>query len=106
MVQLVRHRQTKESATDRLNLNHRVTPRLHRSGSVNIRILRGLDEVEEIPYERCPSRATSSGLAYSRRYVSLPSAPPNLSPKPTARLGQRARYTVTESRRSRKTRGH
>ena len=22
-------------------------------GSVNIRILRGLDEVEEIPYERC-----------------------------------------------------
>jgi len=31
MVQLVRHRQTKESATDRLNLNHRVTPRLHRS---------------------------------------------------------------------------
>ena len=32
MVQLVRHRQTKESATDRLNLNHRVTPRLHTSG--------------------------------------------------------------------------
>jgi hypothetical protein len=31
MVQLVRHRQTKESATDRLNLIHRVTPRLHRS---------------------------------------------------------------------------
>jgi hypothetical protein len=30
MVQLVRHRQTKESATDRLNLNHRVTPRLHK----------------------------------------------------------------------------
>src|SRR5580700_1109605 len=29
MVQLVRHRQTKGSATDRLNLNHRVTPRLH-----------------------------------------------------------------------------
>src|ERR1700676_901205 len=29
MVQLVRHRQTKESATDRLHLNHRVTPRLH-----------------------------------------------------------------------------
>jgi hypothetical protein len=29
MVPLVRHRQTKESATDRLNLNHRVTPRLH-----------------------------------------------------------------------------
>jgi hypothetical protein len=26
---LVRHRQTKESATDRLHLNHRVTPRLH-----------------------------------------------------------------------------
>src|SRR5258706_1028120 len=29
MVQLLRHRQTKESATDRLHLNHRVTPRLH-----------------------------------------------------------------------------
>src|SRR5215813_2042630 len=28
---LVRHRQTKGSATDRLHLNHRVTPRLHRS---------------------------------------------------------------------------
>src|SRR5580658_331795 len=31
MVQLVRHRQTKESATDRLHLTHRVTPRLHKS---------------------------------------------------------------------------
>jgi hypothetical protein len=30
MVQLVRHRQTKESATDRLNLNHRAAPRLHK----------------------------------------------------------------------------
>src|SRR5215472_6740380 len=29
MVLLLRHRPTKESATDRLNLNHRVTPRLH-----------------------------------------------------------------------------
>jgi hypothetical protein len=29
MVQLMRHRQTKESVTDRLNLTHRVTPRLH-----------------------------------------------------------------------------
>src|ERR1700687_4011468 len=31
MVQLLRHRPTKGSATDRLNLNHRVTPRLHTS---------------------------------------------------------------------------
>jgi hypothetical protein len=31
MVQLVRHRQTKGSATARLHLNHRVTPRLHTS---------------------------------------------------------------------------
>src|SRR2546430_7795359 len=30
MVQLLRHRPTKGSATDRLNLNHRVTPRLHK----------------------------------------------------------------------------
>ncbi len=30
MVQLVRHRQTKESATDRLNLNHRAAPQLHK----------------------------------------------------------------------------
>ena len=30
MDQLLRHRQTKGSATDRLNLNHRVTPRLHK----------------------------------------------------------------------------
>jgi len=29
MVQLLRHRQTKGSATDRLHLHHRVTPRLH-----------------------------------------------------------------------------
>src|SRR5437016_1301256 len=29
MVQLVRHRQTKGSETDRLHLTHRVTPRLH-----------------------------------------------------------------------------
>jgi hypothetical protein len=29
----VRHRQTKESATDRLRLNHRVTPRLHQVDS-------------------------------------------------------------------------
>src|SRR5580693_2537196 len=29
MAELVRHRQTKESATDRLHLNHRATPRLH-----------------------------------------------------------------------------
>jgi hypothetical protein len=30
MAELVRHRQTKGSATDRLYLNHRATPRLHR----------------------------------------------------------------------------
>src|SRR5258706_3828783 len=30
MVALVRHRQTKGSATDRFHLNHRATPRLHR----------------------------------------------------------------------------
>ena len=36
MVQLVRHRQTKESATDRLHLNHRVTPRLHKHGYWNV----------------------------------------------------------------------
>ena len=29
MVELVRHRQTKGSATDRPHLNHRATPRLH-----------------------------------------------------------------------------
>jgi hypothetical protein len=29
MAELVRHRQTKGSATDRLRLNHRATPRLH-----------------------------------------------------------------------------
>jgi hypothetical protein len=29
MAELVRHRQTKGSATDRLYLNHRATPRLH-----------------------------------------------------------------------------
>ena len=29
MAELVRHRQTKGSATDRLHLNHRATPRLH-----------------------------------------------------------------------------
>ncbi|SRR5258708_39850079 len=31
MVALVRHRQTKGSATDRFHLNHRATPRLHTS---------------------------------------------------------------------------
>src|SRR5216683_7397873 len=31
MAELVRHRQTKGSAPDRLHLNHRATPRLHRS---------------------------------------------------------------------------
>jgi predicted signal transduction protein with EAL and GGDEF domain len=30
MAELVRHRPTKGSATDRLHLNHRATPRLHR----------------------------------------------------------------------------
>src|SRR5215470_3943932 len=30
MVRLVRHRQTKGPATDRLHLNHRATPRLHK----------------------------------------------------------------------------
>jgi len=30
MVRLVRHRQPKGSETDRLNLNHRATPRLYR----------------------------------------------------------------------------
>src|ERR1700751_6249729 len=39
MVQLVRHRQTKGSATDRLNLNHRVTPRLHRSAGRHSRLI-------------------------------------------------------------------
>ena len=29
MAELVRHRQTKESVTDRLRLNHRATPRLY-----------------------------------------------------------------------------
>jgi hypothetical protein len=39
MVQLVRHRQTKESETDRLNLNHRVTPRLHKKQEVPVWVL-------------------------------------------------------------------
>jgi hypothetical protein len=34
MAELVRHRQTKGSETDRLSLNHRVTPRLHTSPPV------------------------------------------------------------------------
>jgi hypothetical protein len=34
MAGLVRHRQTKGSATDRLRLNHRATPRLHRSKAI------------------------------------------------------------------------
>src|ERR1700739_1896800 len=33
MAGLVRHRQTKGSATDRLHLNHRATPRLHTNSS-------------------------------------------------------------------------
>src|SRR6266853_6181788 len=32
MAELVRHRQTKGSATDRPHLNHRATPRLHNVG--------------------------------------------------------------------------
>ena len=32
MVGIVRHRQTKGSATDRSHLNHRATPRLHKLG--------------------------------------------------------------------------
>src|SRR5882762_8652877 len=36
MAGLVRHRQTKGSATDRLHLNHRATPRRHTSGFTDI----------------------------------------------------------------------
>jgi hypothetical protein len=48
MVGIVRHRQTKEPATDRFHLNHRATPRLHTSevilymsGDTTYRPLRG-----------------------------------------------------------------
>src|SRR6476660_10320954 len=36
MAGLVRHRQTQGSATDRLHLNHRATPRLHTNGFCGI----------------------------------------------------------------------
>src|SRR6267154_3347253 len=39
MAELVRHRQTKGSATDRLHLNHRATPRLHHVESQYVRCL-------------------------------------------------------------------
>lgn len=37
MAELVRHRQTKGSGTDRLRLNHRATPRLYLHGSRGMR---------------------------------------------------------------------
>jgi hypothetical protein len=40
MAELVRHRQTKGSATDRLHLNHRATPRLHKSKNLLVRFAR------------------------------------------------------------------
>jgi hypothetical protein len=79
MVQLVRHRHTKESATDRLNLNHRVTPRLHTSGfwldSSGLRVKRDRTslEVRTISLESlsrrwrrgsCLYRTNSSDLAF------------------------------------------
>src|SRR5882672_3823783 len=36
MAELVRHRQTKGSATDRLHLNHRTTPRLHKHSAAKL----------------------------------------------------------------------
>ena len=39
MAELVRHPQTKGSATDRLHLNHRATPRLHHVESQYVRCL-------------------------------------------------------------------
>ena len=38
MAELVRHRQTKGSAKDRLSLNHRATPRLHTSSELVLHI--------------------------------------------------------------------
>ena len=55
MVQLMRHRQTKESVTDRLNLNHRVTPRLHRCGFGGISRFSGVNlnkNTEVVPVVR------------------------------------------------------
>jgi hypothetical protein len=39
MVGIVRHRQTKGSATDRFHLNHRATPRLHTSAGLGLHLL-------------------------------------------------------------------
>src|SRR5260221_14326279 len=51
MAELVRHRLTKGSATDRLHLNHRATPRLHTSSPVPVLHLSGFGVNQELAVE-------------------------------------------------------
>src|SRR5258708_33458585 len=69
MVQLVRHRQTKESATDRLHLNHRVTPRLHTTekGCRLISWLTNLKDSTTLSTHQTSIYVGSAGLSGSSR---------------------------------------
>src|SRR5215469_3990871 len=49
MVRIVRHRQTKGPATDRPNLTHRATSRLHHLDSTELILARGTLSVSNIP---------------------------------------------------------
>src|SRR5260221_7532178 len=66
MVALVRHRQTKGSATDRFHLNHRATPRLHTSPVLGLHIS-GMRVNQDLP-RRCTASSVSSWIG---TYIAL-----------------------------------
>ena len=82
MAELVRHRQTKGSATDRLHLNHRATPRLHTNSlglpkmlqaqsSREIKSHASLHEIGEKSSEIVPLGAASRGIELDSRYIQI-----------------------------------
>jgi hypothetical protein len=77
MVQLLRHRQTKGSATDRLHLNHRVTPRLHTCPVPELHFSgNGVDQASEYFRVRCHAKSKSvhqSALSHGGERLACPS---------------------------------
>src|SRR5262249_52354784 len=62
-VQLVRHRQTKEPGTDRLNLNHRATSRLYHPPTVEFSPRNGVSDKWKVPEpHNCVTFCRSSPL--------------------------------------------
>jgi hypothetical protein len=73
MVELVRHRQTKGPATDRLHLNHRATPRLH-NVALPVLVARGVTDrfQADLVVDGFSQPLVAAQVTLSRWYADVP----------------------------------